>query len=198
MTIEHKDIPEIDLHEPKAVSTATSGDVYQADGVGSGSWSGLQNASKVDYARVVIVGNTTAQALTTAVDSTLHTASDYVAITASLLTEDINSGITFNANHDFVIATTGIYSLEGWASISTSLINNTIALAFAVNGVAQVVGKPVIKTKLKTSGDISPVAGFGLFNIPAGAVVSPVLADDSGATVTIHEGEFSIHLVSKS
>lgn len=36
--IQHKDIAEGALHEPKGVSTAVSGTTYVADGVGSGSW----------------------------------------------------------------------------------------------------------------------------------------------------------------
>tara|TARA_R110000823_G_C15952958_1_gene502556 strand:- start:34377 stop:35057 length:681 start_codon:yes stop_codon:yes gene_type:complete len=38
MTIAHKDIPEAGLHEPKGASTASLGEVYQADGSGSGDW----------------------------------------------------------------------------------------------------------------------------------------------------------------
>lgn len=37
--IEHKNIPEAGLHEPKGVSLATAGQVYISDGVGSGAWS---------------------------------------------------------------------------------------------------------------------------------------------------------------
>ena len=38
MTIEHKDVPEVHLHEPKGASTATKGYVYTSDGAGSGIW----------------------------------------------------------------------------------------------------------------------------------------------------------------
>jgi len=37
-TIQHKDLPESVLHEPKGASTANAGDVYVSDGAGSGSW----------------------------------------------------------------------------------------------------------------------------------------------------------------
>ena len=37
-TINHKDLPETSLHEPKGVSTASVGTVYVSDGAGSGSW----------------------------------------------------------------------------------------------------------------------------------------------------------------
>jgi hypothetical protein len=38
MAIQHKNITEADLHEPKGVSTASVGKVYISDGAGSGSW----------------------------------------------------------------------------------------------------------------------------------------------------------------
>lgn len=36
--MEHKDIPDSGLHEPKGVATAAAGTTYVADGSGSGSW----------------------------------------------------------------------------------------------------------------------------------------------------------------
>lgn len=39
MSIEHKNIPEDGLHEPKGASTAASDRVYISDGLGSGQWS---------------------------------------------------------------------------------------------------------------------------------------------------------------
>lgn len=36
--IQHRDIPEAQLHEPKGASTASSGSVYVSDGAGSGTW----------------------------------------------------------------------------------------------------------------------------------------------------------------
>ena len=38
MTIEHKNITEANLHEPKGVSAATVNKVYVSDGAGSGTW----------------------------------------------------------------------------------------------------------------------------------------------------------------
>lgn len=38
MAIEHKDIPDAQLHEPKGAVSASSGEVYVSDGAGSGSW----------------------------------------------------------------------------------------------------------------------------------------------------------------
>lgn len=41
MTQEHKDITDPHIHEPKGASTATAGQVYIADGAGSGTWAAL-------------------------------------------------------------------------------------------------------------------------------------------------------------
>jgi microcystin-dependent protein len=46
MTIEHRDIPNSQLHEPKGISTAAAGTVYTADGNGSGSWEELPGISR--------------------------------------------------------------------------------------------------------------------------------------------------------
>jgi len=49
MTIQHNAIPDADLHEPKGVVDASDGQVYIADGSGSGAWeyplSGLDTAT---------------------------------------------------------------------------------------------------------------------------------------------------------
>lgn len=37
-TIQHSALTTGELHEPKGVASATAGDIYQADGAGSGSW----------------------------------------------------------------------------------------------------------------------------------------------------------------
>lgn len=45
--LDHKDITEAFLHEPKGVSTATAGQAYLADGAGSGVWTNLETGNKV-------------------------------------------------------------------------------------------------------------------------------------------------------
>lgn len=36
--VNHKDLPNSELHEPKGISTASTGTVYVSDGAGSGTW----------------------------------------------------------------------------------------------------------------------------------------------------------------
>lgn len=48
MTIEHKNIPDAELHEPKGVSTAQAGEVYVANGSGSGAWRDISKFKAVE------------------------------------------------------------------------------------------------------------------------------------------------------
>jgi hypothetical protein len=45
--VAHASLTGADLHEPKGVASATSGQVYVANGAGSGVWTTLSNANKV-------------------------------------------------------------------------------------------------------------------------------------------------------
>lgn len=46
--IEHKNIPDSELHEPKGIATATTKEIYVADGTGSGDWRKI-NELDIDY-----------------------------------------------------------------------------------------------------------------------------------------------------
>lgn len=49
MAIQHRLIPDAELHEPKGVASATNKSVYLSDGAGSGSWRAITEA-EVNYA----------------------------------------------------------------------------------------------------------------------------------------------------
>jgi len=57
MSINHKDLTGSDLHEPKGIEVATSGQVYVSDGAGSGSWSDplaeINNLNSFDITGVI-------------------------------------------------------------------------------------------------------------------------------------------------
>lgn len=46
MSIQHKDAPDGERHEPKGVSTAASGEIYVANGSGSGTWTNQKASIK--------------------------------------------------------------------------------------------------------------------------------------------------------
>lgn len=49
MTIQHSFITDPNIHEPKGITTAAIGDVYSADGTGSGTWGKLTEADTFDF-----------------------------------------------------------------------------------------------------------------------------------------------------
>ena len=63
MTIQHKSIPDSDLHEPKGVASATVDKTYISDGLGSGSWQVLPGRAHAD---MYIDAGATTQALSAA------------------------------------------------------------------------------------------------------------------------------------
>lgn len=70
--VEHSTLTTTDLHEPKGVAAATSGQVYVADGAGSGAWAfqnqyGAINTLRSDTVSISSIG-TTAQTLAFAND----------------------------------------------------------------------------------------------------------------------------------
>lgn len=48
MAIEHKDIQDPNIHEPKGISTASVGEVYVGDGVSAGNWKKLLPSESID------------------------------------------------------------------------------------------------------------------------------------------------------
>lgn len=59
--LQHKNIPDSELHEPKGVASATLDDVYHADGAGSGVWKALPETvqpSDLRIGRVLDVSST--------------------------------------------------------------------------------------------------------------------------------------------
>ena len=47
--LQHRDIVDTEAHEPKNISTATTGQVYAANGSGSGVWKKLNEVDNLDY-----------------------------------------------------------------------------------------------------------------------------------------------------
>ena len=60
-TINHKDIPDGERHEPKGVSTATAGQVYVASGSGSGSWRFLISKFTASLTPTAVTGHSSSE-----------------------------------------------------------------------------------------------------------------------------------------
>lgn len=55
----HVSITDPDIHEPKGISTATQGQVYVADGLGSGSWTTILPSQTGNSGKVLTTNGTT-------------------------------------------------------------------------------------------------------------------------------------------
>lgn len=218
MTIEHNTIGAGELHEPKGAAGASADEIYVADGVGSGSFSipEIENMStstanvgetfiadgsgggswKLEqaYGEMQILQNSTAIALTAAVDGSLYTTSDYTKITG-IWAAGVVDGITY-ATDELTVPTTGVYHLAGWANTQSSVNNVLVGVKYAVNGtVLPSAVAPTLRRKIGTGTDIGAVSGIGLVQLTAGDVVSLYVACDSNANITIPDAGISLHLV---
>jgi len=105
--VEHKNIGNANLHEPKDVSGATSGQVYVADGGGSGSWTTQSNIIALQVLVTTSVGAGTVGYATSPIAGT-------VTDIFSIVQEAHGSAVTYqakingtNITNGAMIATTG-------------------------------------------------------------------------------------------
>jgi len=121
--IEHRNIPDSELHEPKGASTALVGQVYTSDGAGSGSW---QIPPSVDPTNISInrlidaesvaasqepTGTGEANAIQVEFGPALNTASDKVQLLA-------DGTLRFNQAGLYRIKITLMYGRTGGAGVS--------------------------------------------------------------------------------
>lgn len=87
--MEHKDITGSDVHEPKGADTAASGEVYVADGAGSGSWEPNTLGSK--YALTARFEDiSTASSIYTVAPFAGNITAIYVVLNGAITTADSN------------------------------------------------------------------------------------------------------------
>lgn len=213
IAIEHKDIQEAGLHEPKGTSTATSGQVYTADGLGSGShqlpkiesqdagadktnpfndgtggitWETPRTAHS---SRMSIINNSTAIALT-AGSSGLHLEADYIKVSQFVDGTTNGSDVTLNSDSTLTINTDGVYLLALWASVSSDTVSTLIALTPRINGISDAPTSPVAKQLIKDVGSMTTMNGFGFGSFTAGMVIDLGIGADKTSNATIHESVF--------
>lgn len=146
-------------------------------------------AVATDYGQRAITQNATVKSVTAAVDATLSTNSDYSQITGifNATPDGENSGITQQTN-TFTIALSGVYRIEVWASVSTSVNNTQIALKFGVNGAIGLGRRP--KLFIRNTGETHTLGAFGYHHFNAGDVVSLHVASDKTCDLTFNDAVF--------
>jgi len=122
MTIQHKDITEANLHEPKGVSTASTGEVYFADGSGSGAWAAIPIAT--EFGEIYIEGGSTS--------FTVPAASAYAVLnpTAEWVEGNKNIVTTTPASGILILTTAGTYAISFWCTFTTAALASNLQYYF--------------------------------------------------------------------
>tara|TARA_Y100001973_G_scaffold106665_1_gene186291 strand:+ start:12838 stop:13506 length:669 start_codon:yes stop_codon:yes gene_type:complete len=217
MAVEHRDLPESGLHEPKGASLAASDRVYISDGAGSGTWAKvdadtlqgvISNATAAglrvvtdgsggftteptpasSYGTMNLTNNTTVKALTAASDATLNTNTDYTKLDISLEYDSLVN--MTSGTGSLVLQASGVYAVDFWAGVKSSVNSTKFALKFVVNGTDFVARE--IKLTLGTNGQIYNMSGNGLHSFTAGDTVELYIAADKNANITIEDMTFQL------
>lgn len=134
MTVEHVDITDPYVHEPKGAAAANSGEIYVADGAGSGTWTNKKAFSVLpNYGAMATLANATGTAMATA--------NTYYQIAGTYTAGTLN-GFTF-ASNQLTVPATGIYQITYDILITQSGgASQTYKLSVGINGTAQTFGTP--------------------------------------------------------
>lgn len=186
MAIEHVDIPDGERHEPKGASTATAGQIWVADGLGSGTF---ENTIRNCHGQMNIVANTTAKTITAAVDSTLNTNTDYVKMTGAAFPWVNYYAHNVNFSTDkLILGFAGYYMISFWGAFKMADNNQFIGIKYAINdttpySVQKLVGRAGTANDIES---ISAVAIVGPVN--ANDTLSMYLAGTISGNVTLQDG----------
>lgn len=220
--IEHKDITDPNIHEPKGVSTAAANRVYKANGAGSGSWGLISTPSldglitdnsiaervvvsdgtnklkfldSVPYGNMAITNNISNFNVTSVADTSFNTASQFSLVSGSGApwTSELLHGITFNTDK-LTVATKGIYKVEAYLNIGLFPSNTSkIAIRYRINGTNYSRRKPTIKSS--GTGDEAQLLGFGIVALNPNDYVQLVIASDTTGSLLIKDCNVVLTLV---
>lgn len=131
--VTHRSLTTDDLHEPKGVAAATSGQVYIANGAGSGTWTSLNNSNKI-VLNVRITDVSTAGSYWVVSPIAGDISAIYTVINGALATADatITAEIGGTLVTDSSITITQSGSAAGDVDSSTPSANNTLTAGQAI------------------------------------------------------------------
>tara|TARA_R110000772_G_scaffold129472_2_gene237597 strand:- start:12603 stop:13220 length:618 start_codon:yes stop_codon:yes gene_type:complete len=172
MAIQHADIPNAGIHEPKGASGALVGQVYIADGAGSGVWTNsLTNPSELKIDRLLDAISLAAAQQPSAVDTPIQiefgaaqlTAADPVSISA-LGVISINETGTYRIKVSFAVGRTGSTGVS--EIYARALVNGTPA-------------GQTVHFKIGSSDSYIAYSDEAWLTLPAGTTISYQLIRDS-------------------
>lgn len=159
-------------------------------------WNAMATAAQLplDYGQRAASINTTAIAVTAAVDGTLATNTDYIQVTGifNAIPDGQNSGITQQTN-SFTIDKAGVYRIEFWGNTRSSVNNTQIAFKFAINGVIGTARRP--KIFMRNIGEVHSGSAFGYAHFNAADIVTLWIASTTSANITIEDLVFGAEAI---
>ena len=222
MTIQHKNIANDQLHEPKDINTASSNTTYFSNGAGSGVWkkvgaetlSGISGDGGISRLKIVtdgangfdlvrdysfgkmhITNNLVPFAVTAAADTSLNTSSQYVLLTGSgaPFANGLEDGVTFSVNK-MTVDFAGVYDLNFWACL-TGFPSNTakVGVKFRINGSTFSDMKAV--TKSNSNGDAGNLAANDLITLGVGDYIQLYIASDVTGNIVINNMALTMKMI---
>ena len=219
--VQHKDLPEAQLHEPKGISTAANRQVYVANGSGTGAWAkvksenlegltgdggvankvivtngtgGFASYTKNAYGVMGITNNSNNFVVTAASDATLQSTADYVLFSgagAPWVGETLY-GVTFETNR-LVAPVAGVYDVRFWANVSVFPSNVALVGArFKVNGTTWSPRTTV--TKSNANGDSGYIGAFGLVTLAANDYIQLFVASSAAGNLVLKNANLTMEL----
>lgn len=215
--MEHINIPEGQIHEPKGVTLSAANRVYIANGAGSGSWQqvdadalqGVISNAVAGGLRVVTDGsggftteptpassfgsinltnNSTVKAVTAATDTTLNTPSDFTELDIAL---EFDNLVNMGSGSNFLsLEASGVYLIDFWANVAASTNASKFSLKFVKNGTVFVPRGP--KLTLNTAGQFYNMSANGIHQFSAGDEVKLFIASDKSTNITIEDMTFQL------
>lgn len=169
-------------HEPRGVSRAGVGDVYVADGAGSGVW----KAAVDHYGQMSIVANTTAQTVAAATPEQLI-GDD---ATGQWVTGLVN-GVTFDSsNQSLSVLDNGIYILDFWVSFKAPNSSNT-TFYFSIDGGSTLSTQTMTRTSTSAT-DLGVVSARSLVSLTTSAVIEIHVENDVGGLLYFQDGGMTL------
>lgn len=220
--IQHRDIPEAQLHEPKGASTAPIGTSYVSNGAGTGTWrkigsdilaglagdagvvgkrlvsngtNGFSLVTDAAYGTAIITTNTTNFTTVAAADATLKTAAQFQLLTGTGApwTSQNLSSTTFSLDR-LTALVSGMYRVDLSMSVKAfPTATAKLAVKFCVNGVSFNSRNHIAKSN--AVGDEEQLSGFVMTPLNANDFVQVFVACSASGALLIHDADFTLTLI---
>lgn len=192
---EHNVISDPDIHEPKGIASASDGEVYVANGAGSGAWTAPGGAT---FGEMKVINNATTITPGAAADGTLNTDSDYVKVDTGIWVTGSVDGVTFDSSGYLEVTIPGLYEISAWICFKASINNTLTAFKYSIDDTNTTLSPRKLSRLASTASDTGSTAASGFMTLDAGAKISFWVAVDNAAVITPIDAGLTITLLKAS